>query len=271
MSPQGNSKAESYVAAWASSLALLLSRISSAEWRVEANGPAEPSPAVHVRVRASDGIPGLQWFSLSAADAEKLHRLFLGVEVSVGSELDERQREALEELVRQWCGLAATALKQEFGELSLEARVDASPSADAQPTRLLLASDGAQSIGLGMSHDAEQANFLRAPALPAEVTTTTAFDSGPRVEELLRQGNLDLLMDVELPVMLRFGTRQATLREVLDLATGAVLELDREVQEPVDLVLNGKLIARGEVVVVDGNYGLRVTEVASPQQRVNSL
>jgi len=88
---------------------------------------------------------------------------------------------------------------------------------------------------------------------------------------LLRQGNLELLMDVELPAMLRFGTRQSTLREVLDLATGAVLELNREVQEPVDLVLNGKLIARGEVVLVDGNYGLRVTEVASPQQRANSL
>jgi flagellar motor switch protein FliN/FliY len=78
-------------------------------------------------------------------------------------------------------------------------------------------------------------------------------------------------MDVELAVMLRFGSRQAKLREVLDLATGAVLELDREVQEPVDLVLNGKVIARGEVVVVDGNYGMRVIEVASPQQRVSSL
>jgi len=88
---------------------------------------------------------------------------------------------------------------------------------------------------------------------------------------LLRQGNLELLMDVELAVMLRFGSRRASLREVLDLATGAVLELDREIQEPVDLVLNGRVIARGEVVVVDGNYGLRVIEVASPQVRVNSL
>jgi flagellar motor switch protein FliN/FliY len=71
--------------------------------------------------------------------------------------------------------------------------------------------------------------------------------------------------------MLRFGCREATLREVLDMATGAVLELDREIQEPVDLVLNGKIIARGEVVVIDGDFGLRVTEVASPQQRVNSF
>ena len=78
-------------------------------------------------------------------------------------------------------------------------------------------------------------------------------------------------MDVELAVTLRFGCRQTTLHEVLDLATGAVLELDREIQDPVDLVLNGRVIARGEVVVVDGNYGLRINEVASAQGRVSSL
>jgi len=92
-----------------------------------------------------------------------------------------------------------------------------------------------------------------------------------QIEKLVRQGNLGLLMDVELGVSLQFGSRQATLRELLELTTGAVLELDREIQEPVDLLLNGRVVARGEVVVIDGNYGLRVTEVASPQQRVNSL
>jgi flagellar motor switch protein FliN/FliY len=51
------------------------------------------------------------------------------------------------------------------------------------------------------------------------------------------------------------------LKDILDLCAGSVVELDQEVQEPVDLLLDGKLIARGEVVVVDGNYGLRVTEV----------
>lgn len=77
-------------------------------------------------------------------------------------------------------------------------------------------------------------------------------------------GNLDLLLDVELGVTLRFGSRRMLLREVLELSAGAVIELDRLVQEPVDLLLDGKLIARGEVVVVDGNYGLRVSEVAEP-------
>src|SRR5271169_6771250 len=77
----------------------------------------------------------------------------------------------------------------------------------------------------------------------------TSESASARIEELVRQGNLGLLMDVELGVMLQFGCRQATLREVLELSSGAVLELDREIEQPVDLLLNGRVVARGEVVV----------------------
>jgi flagellar motor switch protein FliN/FliY len=73
--------------------------------------------------------------------------------------------------------------------------------------------------------------------------------------------NLKLVMDVELNVSLRFGQRQLPLREVLELSSGSVVELDRLVDEPVELLLDGKLVARGEAVIVDGNYGLRVTEI----------
>lgn len=78
------------------------------------------------------------------------------------------------------------------------------------------------------------------------------------------QMNLKLVMDVELNVTLRFGQRQLTLREVLDLTSGSVVELDRQVEEPVELLLDGRIIARGEAVVIDGNYGLRVTELPHP-------
>jgi len=73
--------------------------------------------------------------------------------------------------------------------------------------------------------------------------------------------NLDLMMDVELNVLLRFGQRQLTLREVLGLKCGSVIELDRRVDEPVELLIDGRVIARGEAAIVDGNYGLRVTEI----------
>ncbi len=77
-------------------------------------------------------------------------------------------------------------------------------------------------------------------------------------------GNLGLVMDVELDVAHRFGERRLSLREVMGLTSGSVVELDREVDEPVELILDGKVIARGEAVIVDGNYGVRITEVLHP-------
>jgi len=79
----------------------------------------------------------------------------------------------------------------------------------------------------------------------------------------LAASKMGMLMDVELVVKVRFGGRHMLLKDILDLCAGSVVELDQEIQEPVDLLLDGKLIARGEVVVVDGNYGLRITEVLS--------
>jgi flagellar motor switch protein FliN/FliY len=73
--------------------------------------------------------------------------------------------------------------------------------------------------------------------------------------------NLDLVMGVELNVTLRFGQRQLALREVLDLTSGSVVELDRQVDEPVELILDGRVVARGEAVIIDGNYGMRITQL----------
>ena len=81
---------------------------------------------------------------------------------------------------------------------------------------------------------------------------------------VVNQANLGLVLDVELNVLLRFGRRQLTLREVLDLKCGSVVELDRRVDEPVELLLDGRVIARGDAAIVDGNYGLRVTEIVHP-------
>ena len=79
--------------------------------------------------------------------------------------------------------------------------------------------------------------------------------------------NLDLLFDVKLEATIRFGGRQLLLRDILSMSAGSVIELDRQVGEPAELLVAGRLVARGEVVVVDGKFGLRVTELpgGSPQ------
>jgi flagellar motor switch protein FliN/FliY len=82
---------------------------------------------------------------------------------------------------------------------------------------------------------------------------------------------MNLLCDLELDATLQFGSREVPLREVLELGPGDVVELNRHVSEPVDLVVGDRIIARGEVVVVSGNFALRVTEVATPQMRLESI
>jgi flagellar motor switch protein FliN len=82
---------------------------------------------------------------------------------------------------------------------------------------------------------------------------------------------IDLLLDVELEVSLRFGSKELPLGEILDLGPGDVVQLDRNVSDPVDLIVGDKIVACGEVVLVNGNFGLRVTKVASPRKRLESI
>jgi flagellar motor switch protein FliN len=82
---------------------------------------------------------------------------------------------------------------------------------------------------------------------------------------------IELLFDVELEASLRFGCREMPLGSILDLGPGDVVQLDRHVADPVDLIVGDKIVARGEVVLVNGNFGLRVTEVAAPKKRLESI
>ena len=85
------------------------------------------------------------------------------------------------------------------------------------------------------------------------------------------ESNMDVVLDMEMEAALHFGTSQVLLREVLALGPGDVVELDRQVGAPVDLIVGDRIVARGEVVVVKGNFALRITEVAAPQLRLEGV
>jgi flagellar motor switch protein FliN/FliY len=90
-------------------------------------------------------------------------------------------------------------------------------------------------------------------------------------ETAAAEAGAGLLCDIELDATLQFGSRDMALREVLELGPGDVVELDRHVSEPVELIVGDRIVARGEVVVVSGNFALRITEVAAPQLRLESI
>jgi flagellar motor switch protein FliN/FliY len=83
--------------------------------------------------------------------------------------------------------------------------------------------------------------------------------------------SLDLLLDVELPVSVSFGRAQLPLKDVIKLTTGSIVELNRAVSEPVEIIVNNCVIARGQVVVVEGNFGVRIQQVVSRQERLRTL
>lgn len=86
-----------------------------------------------------------------------------------------------------------------------------------------------------------------------------------------RSRTMELLLDVDLPVSISFGKAELPMRDVLKLTTGSIVELNRGINDPVEVLINHCLIARGEVVVVDGNYGVRIQEIASRQDRLRSI
>ncbi|MED4152048.1 flagellar motor switch phosphatase FliY [Priestia aryabhattai] len=83
--------------------------------------------------------------------------------------------------------------------------------------------------------------------------------------------NLDMLLDIPLQVTVELGRTKRTVQEILALSSGSIIELDKLAGEPVDILINSKLIAKGEVVVIDENFGVRVTDIISPRDRINKL
>ena len=113
---------------------------------------------------------------------------------------------------------------------------------------------GGGSMGMGMGANVQSVQF---PNLMPQAT----------VQE---QGNIGLIMDVFMEMTVELGRTRKLIKEILGMGEGTIIELDKLAGEPVDILVNHKLIAKGEVVVIDENFGVRVTEIVSPMERMNS-
>ena len=87
----------------------------------------------------------------------------------------------------------------------------------------------------------------------------------------INEANIGLILDVPLQVTVELGRTKKTIKEILDLATGSIVELDKLAGEPVEVLVNGHPLAKGEVVVIDENFGVRITEIATPAERAAHL
>jgi flagellar motor switch protein FliN len=232
-------------------------------------------------VVAAGAVQGEMSLRLHQASGIWLARRFLGEigpsAAAPGSEagahaeaISSDDREALEELLRQISGLAATAIGTAVGgEVKLQlARADAPWAWSAEAVASLRTADeaGAEiAIEIGISSALAVAIAARNAAASASSPDSASVPEPAVVSEPValpaNAAGYQRLFEVGLGVKLRFGTRHMLLRDVLALSSGLVVELDNALNSPVDLLLDGRIIARGEVIVIDGKYGLRVTDV----------
>ncbi len=254
---------EPFTQLWAESVAQTLGEIAGSPLICKVL-PASPDNAppgatdVWMLLAFSGALRGELAVRLLPSSAVNLAQFFMGETPAEAAELTAEHREAVLELFRQITGILSNSIRASRGEVQVRVEASAAaPTWSASSTVWLGFEDKLSSTWVELLLSAALTAALR-PETASPVTR--AADPAPSPVLDTKVG-LELLMDVELGVTLRFGKRRMLLREILDLNPGSVLTLDRQVQEPADMLLDGRLVARGEVVVVDGNYGFRVTEV----------
>jgi flagellar motor switch protein FliN/FliY len=166
------------------------------------------------------------------------------------------------EILKETCNAAAGELLAKSGTKCKVDRFEEAPAL-SKVTRAFELRSGDRTWTVLVREDLRSAATQVSSARPAPAPAQASAPS-------LSPG-LELLLDVELEASLRFGSREMPLGEILDLGPGDVVQLDRQVADPVDLIVGDKIVARGEVVLVNGNFGLRVTEVAAPKKRLESI
>jgi flagellar motor switch protein FliN len=215
------------------------------------------------------GAGSFGWAATLAGDVEKRFAVLLDRKILetplFGEGMD--QKTGWKELLRETFDAAAQELQartskkckvegfEEIAELSQISSAFQLRSGDRTWTILL--------------HD--ELRVVAAAKAQPEASAKTASVTDAQEAACALPPGLELLLDVELDASLRFGAREMPLGEILDLGPGDVVELDRHVTDPVDLIVGDKIVARGEVVLVNGNFALRVTEVAAPKKRLESV
>jgi len=258
-------------------------------------GPASPSAAIGevstasipaqeeiasrnpCRFACSGALDGEILWLADQPVALRLAQLLMSEPGDPAAEYSDIQRDAFSEFVRQVAGQAAAIWKREAGEeinLAFQAEPPSADAAFPAATTLQLSAEGLADVSLTLlisekMQTSLQAFQLQPPEEPAPSSAPNAVSSSQGQQEL--PSNLHLLLDVELEATIRFGERELLLRDIFALMPGSVVELNQTLNEPAELLVAGRTIARGEVVVVDGNFGLRVTEVASRTQRAAAL
>lgn len=207
-------------------------------------------------------------------------RLWIGCDSTVpralwrrigGDEEDEEDRQALEtfgEMLNQSAAGAAAEVRSRLGVAVEATPVERTAEPEIGWAFELHFVTGGVAQAIVIVGNPSMAQVLNPPAVKQAPAPRAA---APMRESDGQADPLDLIREVSMELAVSFGDTTMPLANVLELASGAIIELNRSVSDPVEVLANGSVIARGDVVVVDGNYGVRITEIVSRRDRVRSM
>jgi flagellar motor switch protein FliN len=204
------------------------------------------------RIQVTGQYRGSLSIGVGASDATAIARLVMGLD---DDPPEPAVRDTLEELTSQACGTTATKPVGHDCQFTIELVGQADGVPSDEPL-IFEASFG----------DALKA-YLAVWNSLTPIDKPAAGGQAPKVAG----DNLDVILDIDLPMAVRFGETELPLQALVELGPGSVVDLGRSPDEPVDVLVSGKMVARGEVVVVGGNYGVRVTEVISRVERIRQI
>jgi flagellar motor switch protein FliN/FliY len=261
---------------------------------------------VQVAADFIEGAAGQHSYVLAEDPAKQISALMMAQEEG---DLTEMAISALTEGFNQMSGAAVTAINDKLGMSISTGEVRASlfegpgdamiPEGSFVRIRYNVQTEGKTS-SLDEIMDEAVARSLSggggAPAVSEPETPPAAFEPGIQQQDIFStqpagnvgvqsvqfaplsqaeqpgvSGNIGLLMDVSMQLTVELGRTKMLIKDILGMGEGTIVELDKLAGEPVDLLVNGKLIAKGEVVVIDENFGVRVTDIISPMERISNL
>lgn len=188
------------------------------------------------------------------------------------AEADEKRSTCLE-MIEQSLGGLTGAITKKVGR---DVRREAAMPCDSFPTGLsaaqvVLTIGDARLEPIFIAFAPELISwFAEKPTVASASKPADVKEDDSAAEVVVGSRVFELLLDVALPVSVSFGRAEVPVKEVLKLTTGSIVELNRSISEPVDIIVNGCTIARGEVVVVEGNYGVRIQNIISRKERLRT-
>ena len=142
--------------------------------------------------------------------------------------------------------------------------VDHAPQPDA-PEEEISWADAMEDLERQKQMIQEQAKAQARPAAPESSASKPSLSPGPELP------NLQFILDIPLQVTVELGRKRLLVHDLLQLSQGSVIELTKQIGEPFEVLINLKLIARGEIVVINDKFGVRITDIISPLERVQQL